>query len=327
MNTFEDRLLTELKAVVAERAGQVGQPRGDKAGRIAGLPVFRSRSAGQRWRPRRLVAAGIAASVALGGALAGTELAASNVAGPSQYSLVADFLNQAAAAARTQTVAQPGPRQLYVTLSYGIGQILEKKNGHLVGDTSCEVSWYNPVGRPIMSIVWIAKPADKQCKGFPVQSPGKRFKPTAAHWYPPPASLSHDPRTLLAQLDAAADRGGAYWSLTGAGAKPTRDQIAFTLVERLLQAPISDDLRAALYRATIGIHGVTLDRHVADAVGRPGTGVSMRLPDGAGSFFTDEFILARNTFAFLGTKTVVPGATIPIESALVRSAIVSANGA
>jgi hypothetical protein len=331
MNTFEDRLLTELKAVVAERAGQAGQAGqarragGDKAGRIAGLPVFRPGVAGRR--PRRLVAAGIAATVALAGTLAGTELAASNAAAPSQYSLVADFLNQAAAAASTQAVAQPGPGQLYVTLSYGIGQILQGKNGHIVSDTSCEVSWYNPVGRPIMSIVWVVKPADKQCKGISVTSPGKRFKPTAAHWYPPPASLSRDPRTLLAQLDAAADRGAAYWSVTGAGPKPTRDQIAFTLVERLLQAPIADDLRAALYRATIGIHGVTLDRHAVDAVGRPGTGVSMRLPDGAGSFFTSEFILAGKTFAFLGTKTVVPGATIPQQSALVRSVIVSANGA
>ena len=153
------------------------------------------------------MAAGIAASVALGGALAATELTTSNAPGPSpQYSLVADFLNQAAAAASTQTAAQPGPGQLYVTLSYGIGQILQGKNGHLVSDTTCEVRWYNPVGRPIMSIVWIVKPADKQCKGISVKSPGKRFKPTAAHWYPPPTSLSHDPRTLLAQLNTAADQ-------------------------------------------------------------------------------------------------------------------------
>ena len=328
MNTFEDRLLTELKAVVTERAGQAGRAglaRGDKLGRIAGLPALRPRLTGQR--PRRLVAAGIAASVALAGALAGTELAASNAAGPSPYSLVADYLNQAASAARTQAVAQPGPKQLYVTLSYGIGLILEMKNGHLVSDTSCEVSWYNPVGRPIVGVIWGVKAANKQCKGVSVQSWGKRFKPTALHWYPPPASLSHDPHTLLTQLDAAADRGAAYWRImAGTGRTWTRDQIAFTLVERLLQAPISDDLRAALYRATIGIRGVTLDRHAVDAVGRPGTGVSMRLPDGPSPVSTEEFILARN-FAFLGTKTTYPGEIMPTQSALVRSVIVPANGA
>jgi hypothetical protein len=325
MNTFDDRLLAELKSVVAERAGQAGQVRGDKAGRIAGLAVFRPGVAGQRWRPRRLVAAGIAASVALGGVLAGTELAASSPAGPaaSQYSLVADFLNQAAAAAGSQAVVQPGPNQLYVTLSYGIGLLIEGKNGHVLNDTSCEVSWYNSVGRPIMNIISGAKPANKQCKGVSVQSPGKRFKPIAAHWYPAPASLSHDPHKLLAQLDAAAGRGAAYWNLSGVG----RDQIAFTLVERLLQAPIGDDLRAALYRATIGIPGVTLNRHAVDAVGRAGTGVSMRLPDGARSFFTSEFILARNTFAFLGTTTTFPGQTIAAQNAFVRSAIVPADGA
>ncbi|MGD0701067.1 MAG: hypothetical protein ABSA02_14410 [Trebonia sp.] len=330
MNTFEDRLLTELQAVVAERAGQAAKARGDELGRIAGRPAFRPAAAGQRWRPRGLVAAGIAASVALAGALAGTELAASNPAGPatSQYSLVDDFLNQAAAAARTQTVAQPGPNQLYVTLSYGIGMVIVGGNGHIRNDTSCEVSWYNPVGRPIMTIVWGVKPAaDKQCKDVSVQSPGKRFKPFAPRWYPAPATLSRDPRTLLTQLDAAADRGAAYWGLSAAtGPASTRDQIAFTLVERLLQAPIADDLRAALYRATIGIPGVTLDRHAVDAAGRSGTGVSMRLPDGAGSFSVSEFILARN-FAFLGTKTTAPGMPIPMQSALVRSVIVPANGA
>jgi hypothetical protein len=333
MNTFEDRLLTELKAVVAERAGETGQAgragraRGDKAGRIAGLPAFRPGAAGQRWRPRGLVAAGVAASLALAGALAGTELLASHPAAPSQYSLVADFLNQAAAAARTQSVTSPGPGQLYFTLSYETGTLLTRENGHWVNNADCEVSWYNPVGRPIMSIVWGVKPADKQCKGVSVKSPGERFKPTAPRWYPSPASLSRDPRKLLAQLDAAADRGAAYWSLAVAkGPESTPDQIAFSLVLRLLQAPISDDLRAALYQATIGIRGVRLDPHVADALGRPGTGVSMRLPDGAGSFLTREFILDRGTFAFLGTANLVPGVP-PSGTAEVRSAVVNADGA
>lgn len=314
MSTFEDRLLTELQAVVAERgAVQRWRPR-----RLAAA------------RPRRLVATGVAAAVALGGALAATELLASNAARPasSAYSLVADFLNQAAAAARTQTVAQPGPGQLYFTLSYLPGTLQELKNGHAVNAyPGCAVSWYTPQGRPLASIVEGVEPADKQCEGVSVKSPGKRFKPTAPHWYPSLASLSHDPRTLLAQLDAAADRGPAYWSLgAGTGPEPTRDQIAFTLVERLLQAPISADLRAALYQATIGIRGVSLDPHTVDALGRPGTGVSMRLPDGAGSFFTSEFILARHTFTFLGTATFVPGMA-PSGSARVRTGIVNADGA
>jgi hypothetical protein len=326
MNTFEDRLLTELQAVVTERAGQARPPRGDKAGRIAGLPLFRPGVAGRR--PRRLAAAGLAASVALAGVLAGTELAASDAPAPSQYSLVSDFLNQAATAARAQTVAEPGPGQLYFTLSYATGLLQVRENGHWVsGGGICEVSWYNPAGRPIMSIAGVGGPADKQCAGVSVKSPGKRFKPTAPHWYPSPASLSRDPRTLLAQLDAAADRGGAYWSLAVAkGPASTRDQIAFALVVRLLQAPIGDDLRASLYQATVGIRGVTLDPHAVDALGRHGTGVSMRLPDGAGSFFTSEFILGKRTFTFLGTATLSPGMA-PSGSAQVRTGIVSANGA
>jgi hypothetical protein len=331
MNTFEDRLLAELRAVVAERAGQAGQAggagqaRGDKAGRVAGLPVFRPGVAGRR--PRRLVAAGIAASVALAGVVAGTELTASHAAGPSQYSLVADFLNQAAAAARTQSSAQPGPGQLYVTLNYGVGDILELKNGHILHDTSCEVSWYNHLGRPIMTIVSLVKPSDRQCKDVSVKSPGKRFAPEAGHWYPPPASLSHDPRALLEQLDSAAGRGAAYWGLRQARTQPTRNQIAFTLVERLLQAPISDDLRAALYRATIGIPAVKLEPNAVDALGRVGTGVSMRLPDGPASSYTNEFILAKRTFAFLGTSSSAPGMKIPAQQAFVRSVIVPADGA
>ena len=49
--------------------------------------------------------------------------------------------------------------------------------------------------------------------------------------------------------------------------------------------------------------------------------------DGARSFFTSEFILARSTFAFLGTTTTFPGQTIPAQNAFVRSAIVPADGA
>lgn len=314
MDTFEDRLLTELKSVVADRSRRPGPSR-------------------QRWRPRALVAGGIAASVALAGAVTGTVLSAghSSAPAPTQYSLVADFLNQAAAAARTQAAVQPGPNQLYVTLSYGIGiDLILVKGGkqHPLSGASCGESWYNDVGRPIMSIVWAVKPSDKQCNGISVKSPGKRFAPEAAHWYPPPASLSHDPRTLLAQLDSAAARGAGYWSLgSGVGAQPTRSQIAFELVERLLQAPISDGLRAALYQATIGIPGVKLEPHAVDALGRPGTAVSMRLPDGAGSTFVSAFILAKRTFAFLGTSISTPGMKVPQESAFVRSVIVPADGA
>ena len=273
------------------------------------------------------MAAGIAVSVALAGALAATELVAANAArpAPSQYSLVADFLNRAADTARAQHVSQPGPGQMYYTLSYATGLVVEKKNGRVLNSASCEVSWYNPAGRPVISVVWPGKEGDRQCATVPLTPPGKRFGPVASHWYPPPASLSHDPGTLLTQLDAAASRGAAYWNLQVAtGPAPRRDQIAFTLVERLLQAPISGDLRAALYQATIGIPGVMLDPHATDALGRPGTGVSVRLPDGAGSAFIREFILAKNTFTFLGTRTWA--GLIPIVTAQVRSGIVKADG-
>ncbi len=105
---------------------------------------------------------------------------------------------------------------------------------------------------------------------------------------------------------------------------PTRDQIAFVLIERLLQAPISDDLRAALYQATIGIPGVTLDPRATDALGRRGTGVAMRLPDGDGPTVTSEFILDKKTFAFLGTRSWT-GLT-PIATAKVRSGVVKSDG-
>lgn len=95
-------------------------------------------------------------------------------------------------------------------------------------------------------------------------------------------------------------------------------------MERLLQAPIANDLRAALYRATIGIPGVALNPHAVDALGRAGTGVSMPLPDGAGLVFTDEFILAKRSFAFLGTRDTA-SKQIPMQTALVRSAIVNRN--
>jgi hypothetical protein len=273
------------------------------------------------------VTAGVAAaSVALAGAVTGTVLTAGHQARPApQYSLVADFLNQAAAAARAQAIAKPGSREVYFTVSYETGMLMVK-HGHLVTDTSCETQWYSNRGQPIEFIVWAVKPADKQCAGVSLTPPGKQFKPTAPHWYPPPASLSDHPAELLAQLRVAAEKGAAYWSLTSySHPGPTRDQIVFSLVERLLQAPIGGDLRAALYQATIALPGVKLDPHAIDALGHHGTGVSMQIPNRFGPDIVSEFILAPTArFRFLGTRTLVPGIS-PIATGLVLSGVAISN--
>jgi len=325
MNTFEDRLLTELKAVVAERAGQPQPARADKLGRIAGRPAFHPGAAGPRWRPRAVVAGVAAASMALAGGVTGTVLALGHQPRPaSQYSLVADFLNQAATAARAQAVGKPGIRGDYFIVSYDTGMV-RVGEGLRQTDTSCEVAWYSS-GRPLEFVVWSVKPADKQCHGVSLTAPGKQFKPTAPHWYPPPGSLSDQPAEVLAQLRVAAEKGAAYWSLTSYSEPgPTRDQIVFSLIERLLQTPLRGDLRAALYQATIALPGVKLDPHAVTALGHHGTGVSMQIPNRFGPDIISEFILAPSpTFNFLGTRTLVPGLP-PIATALVMSGLAISN--
>ena len=132
--------------------------------------------------------------------------------------------------------------------------------------------------------------------------------------YPPPKSLPTEPAALLAALYQAAAHpappgGGTFW-----GTDPTLDpspaDIVFVLADRLLQAPISSQLRSALFAATARLPGVELIPNAADAAGRRGVEVAIAThqtsyyPCATAAGF-QGFILDPVTYRYLGERDVM----------------------
>jgi hypothetical protein len=94
------------------------------------------------------------------------------------------------------------------------------------------------------------------------------------------------------------------------GMPVSKTDIVFELVDRLLQAPISSQLRSALYAVTARLPGVELIRNAADAAGRHGVEIAIATHEsfaspcvsGAG---IDGFILDPVTYRYLGERDVM----------------------
>jgi hypothetical protein len=277
---FEERLLAELKEEVAAR-----QP---------GLRPAKARSP----RPRRIVIAAAAGSSAAvtAGLMVATATAPAGT--PTvRYSLMADFLNRAAAAARAQNAPLPKPDQASYT------EQLIVSPGPNGGIRECLVTWsLSPLTGLAVGV------GGGSCgRGVPAVPPGLRDivpSPKAGHLYPALNTLPTGPAALRAALYAAAARGGAAWSL------PTvhsADLIVDMLITRLMGVPLPGSLRAALYELLAQMPGVTLVRNAVDVAGRHGTGIVMKwdYPGyGRGSW---ETIFAPGTYAILGGGNVMPG--------------------
>jgi hypothetical protein len=254
---FEECILAELKEVVARQPD---------------LPPAKTR----RLRPRRIVTAaaiGVSACVVAGLAVAtGTGPAGTRAPG---YSLAADFLNRAAAAARAQNNQLPKPDQV----AYQEELIVSPGLAAMVMGGRC-----GP-GVP-------AVPSAKDL----------RSPPKLGYFYPPLNTLPTSPAALRAALYAAAARGGAAWSLPSSF---SADQIVFSLISKLVQVPLSGSLRAALYEVIARLPGVTLVRNAVDAAGRHGTGIVIKWEFPGYGMGTVEIIFAPRTYTVLGTSNTV----------------------
>ncbi|HEX9623644.1 MAG TPA: hypothetical protein VF979_04640 [Streptosporangiaceae bacterium] len=303
---FEQRLLDELKMMVAERRIDVIDPVEvvNPGGSPFRMPV---------WRRVGLVgAAGLAAgSMATAAVFAGGLVGGGSAASGNARVELTSFLAKAGAAARSHPVALPKPGQVFIE---------QVKAGDTGPNTGNKLTCYQVV---------YDTPATGRAT-FPAKSgpcgtkltPYVKGKAVVAHrlsggmtlkadhgtrGYPNPAKLPTDPTALLAALNHAAGLG--HWGtgsidlanaeLFSSGAP--HNAIVFGLIERLLQVPIRPALRAALFEVTGRLHGITLDRHATDIIGRPGVGISLPLPikdnpDG----LRLEFVLNAKTYRFLG---------------------------
>lgn len=110
------------------------------------------------------------------------------------------------------------------------------------------------------------------------------------------------PAALRAALTTAAGHGGVYWGLPS---MPS-DQIVFELTSRLLEAPISGSLRAALYEMIAQLPGVSLVPNATDAAGRHGTGILLQFRSAGHGPSTSMLVVAPGTYEFLGWTDVSP---------------------
>jgi hypothetical protein len=161
-----------------------------------------------------------------------------------RYSLAADFLNHAAAAARAQNASPPKADQVFYFKQIQVFYFTQP--GMPFGPThparECLVMWEPS---PLTDATGVYFGKDQCTPGVPSLPTGFRqlFSQATGHWYPAPNSLPTTPATLRDALTVAAGNGDAHWGLP---AMPS-DQLIFTLASRLLEAPISGSLRAALY--------------------------------------------------------------------------------
>lgn len=290
LGQFEERLLGELKTVVASQAIQ------EHPTQSPARPVRSPRLRGRRTAITALV---LSAAVAAGVVVAAT-VSHPATSPAARYSLAADFLNHAAAAVRTQNAQAPKADQVFYFEQYQVlyfqpGSPLGKVVGPSNPSLQCLVMWEPS---PLTDATGVYFGKDRCTRGVPSLPTGFRqvFSQATGHWYPAPDSLPKTPAALRADLTTAAGHGAVYWGLPS---MPS-DQLVFDLTSRLLEAPISGSLRAALYEMIAQLPGVSLVQNVTDAVGRHGTGILLHFQSAVHGPSTSMLIVAPGTYKFLG---------------------------
>jgi hypothetical protein len=292
---FEERLLAELKAEVVAR-----QPVAHPA---------RVRSP----RPRRIAIAAIGVSAAVAAGLVVVTAGAPAGTPAVRYSLAADFLDHAAAAARAQDAPLPRPDQ--VSYSEQLTVSTDSRGTF----RQCEVDWFPS---PLTGLD--GGTVSKCVPGVPAAPSVLKYLRSSgspSHLYPALNTLPTSPVALRTALYAAAARGGAVWGL------PTvhsANVIVSFMIESLMEQPLSGPLRASLYELLTRMPGLTLVRNAVDADGRHGTGILMKwdyLGYGPG---TIETIFAPRTYAVLGGDEIMPGQRV--DSAILSSGLATLPG-
>jgi hypothetical protein len=309
LGQFEERLLAELKEVVASQTAHDTRPaRVPRRRRAALLAV---------------TATGAAAVAAVGLVLT---VPGRTAPGPSPSYTLAGFMTAAAAAARAQDTSLPGPAQAFYEK---VELVWSKTNAPNAATRECAVRWdLYPLSGKGVDITVVGK--DACGSGFArnlklvarLSARGPEMR--ASHYYPPLDSLPGKPAPLRSALYTAAGLGAAYWNMQSFF---TADDVVFTLAGRLLEAPLPGTLRAAVYQVIAGLPGVTLVRSATDAVGRHGVGIQLSLLPAAGvrpaatARWVAELIIDPATYKFLGMDTEVAGTQW--ESADIGSGLVT----
>jgi hypothetical protein len=267
-----------------------------------------------RPRGRALVAAGL--GVALTAGLVAAALTGYGPASPpprhgtqGHVMLAADFLARAAAAARSQPGPTSRPGQIYYVkeldvLSSNMGSgrqycSLYAQPAPFTDGPIFATGGANPTARafcahppvpPLASLTlnparW---PPARAFVGRIPRSYKPPFYPLTNHAYPAISSLPTSSAALRAALETAAARDNKsgvniydqfQFDYVPGNPAATRANIVVALIDRLMRAPISGRLRAALYEVIAGLPGVRLIPHVQDALGRYGTEVTITAPE------------------------------------------------
>ena len=261
-------------------------------------------AADKPWRGRRRLVVSAVAVVGLAAAIAGVValggLESVGVA-PPKANAAADILHQAAKAAREQPATPPRPDQFVYTKSQN-------------PDGSIREAWLSADGTrdglvsQMGENIPLAGCRDGQApviKGTePIPGMFEPCEPNPAYLTNVPTNAA-DMRTYIEQL------GGDPKSPNSVG-----KNILFVAGENY----VSPESLAALFEALASFPGLTVDEHVTDGAGRPGTGVSWtvdgRNPQGEPGPVTMTLVFDPTTHLYLGLS----GGTAVVERGVVDTA-------
>lgn len=340
---FEQRLLAELRAVVAERAA-AAEPAAGVATGSAGTPAWR------RSGPRLALAGAGATAVVVAGAL----LVSS---GPSAEPAVAEVLRDTAAIAVVDAGSDPmpGPGQFLYTRTKQ-AELQEWVPGLGGGTWGVMLGW-NPKPAPEEAFralnswqeeSWWSSDGPSRNRYFD-WAPQFLYGADESNWLaagsPPTGTFSGEQggygpgATVLAQrpglTDVEFEEGPRYRDFSAlptepralrlaierdpiygptveesGGAKMPTAQVISELWDVLNKPNTTPELRAAIFGALAEIPGIELNRDAVDLVGRPGYALGYEAPESGGygstvRGFRVEYIFDPETAAVLGRREVI----------------------
>jgi hypothetical protein len=258
---------------------------------------------------RAVAAAGLALVAVLGAAVLVARQQPRDRAPAAPTASAAELADQAATAAAAQPVPTPRPHQWVYTKELRVESGGAKPWTH--------EHWVRVDGEKFVrptSDRRAARPRDvrrERMQLLPIPQgcpPGQpaRIRPAVGlgRYFPDPAAVPTDPDGLLAAVYRLVEDPACAPIAVG----DTVQDRAFMLIDGLLQGVLPAEVRAALYRALATIPEVTVVQAATDAAGRRGVALARAAAiEGAGSsgWLRLEIILDRDTYRYLGARTVV----------------------
>jgi hypothetical protein len=314
---FETRLLSELQAVVAERAAEAGQEAGRRAGGGTARPVWRSRRLALTGAMSAALAAGLAISLAVTSTSGGTPPPAVHFAAPTT---VAAVLDNAAVAALSQSAVTPHPDQFVYTKERTAIYQPRRHDSPAERVTQVRETWQSVSGRH-RGLTVISGPSTKTTRLVQSWCANGRVQPHVLGAVTGERCTPGEFAAYKPWLPTTSAGMRAYLAKSPQDGPPPQTMIegGFYL---LAGVDLSPAQQAAAYHALAQVPGLTLVPKMTDILGRTGVGIRSHPARG----LTWTAIFDPTTFKLLGADIEPVGPGYDRVAMAVQPAIVDKVG-